>query len=310
MRFLLAQLVALLGLAPAFGLVSAGSAATLEVGPGRRLTVPSEAARVARDGDTIAIDAGDYVDCAVWTRRNLVIEGRGRGAVIRRRVCDEKGVFVTVGDHITIRNLTFADARAPSHNGAGIRAEGGDLTVENSRFVDNENGILSGPSDGTILVRGSEFRGNGTCEAACAHAIYAGRIGLLRVERSRFSGTHQGHDIKSRARRTELIDNVIEDGPHGSSSYLVDMPNGGATLIQGNRMTKGPKSDNPGTAISVGAEGVSNPTPWLVVRNNRFVNRQTVHTVFVRNLTATEARLAGNVLRGDVTPLDGPGSVR
>jgi hypothetical protein len=298
-------------LAVLLGLPSAGSAATLEVGPTRRLTVPSEAARVARDGDTIAIDAGEYVDCAVWTRRNLIIEGRGSGAVIHRRVCNEKGVFVTAGDNITIRNLTFAEARAPSHNGAGIRAEGRDLTVEGSHFIDNENGILSGASpDSTILVTGSEFRGNGTCEAACAHGIYAGRIRLLRVEGSRFSGTREGHDIKSRARRTELVGNRIEDGPKGNSSYLIDIPNGGATLIEGNRMAKGPHSDNPGIAISVGAEGVTNPTPWLVVRNNRFTNEQAVGTVFVRNLTASDARLSGNVLRGDVTALEGPGSVR
>lgn len=305
MRLLTALLVLLLGL------TSAGSAAILEVGPNRPLTVPSEAARIAQDGDTIAIDAGDYIDCAVWTQRDLVIEGKGRGAVIRRRVCDGKGVFVTVGDRITLRNLTFAEARAPSHNGAGIRAEGRDLTVRNCRFIDNENGILSAPApDSTILVTRSEFRGNGTCESACAHAIYAGEIGLLRVERSRFSDTRQGHDIKSRARRTEVMDNVIEDGTDGSSSYLIDIPNGGATLIRGNRMAKGPHSDNPGTAISIGAEGVSNPTPWILVRNNRFINRQPVHTVFVRNFTGTEARLTGNVLRGDVTPLDGPGSVR
>ncbi len=273
--------------------------------------MPSQAARIVRDGDTIVIDPGDYVDCAVWTRRNLIIEGKGAGAVIRRRVCDEKGVFVTAGDDITVRNLTFADARAPSHNGAGIRAEGRNLTVEGSRFIDNENGILSGPApDSTILVAGSEFRGNGSCEAACAHAIYVGHIGLLRVERSRFSGTREGHDIKSRARRTEMVDNLIEDGPKGSSSYLIDIPNGGATLIQGNRMTKGPHSDNPGTAISIGAEGVSNPTPWLIVRNNRFSNKQKVGTVFVRNHTASDARLSGNVLRGAVIPLDGPGSVR
>lgn len=303
---LLAVLLALL-----LGPIAPGSAATLEVGPNRPLAVPSQAARIARDGDTIAIDAGDYIDCAVWPQRNLTIEGKGRGAVIRRRVCDDKGVFVTVGDHITLRNLTFAEARSPSHNGAGVRAEGRDLTVQNCRFVDNENGILSAPApDSTILVTGSEFRGNGSCESACAHGIYAGAIGLLRVERSRFSGTHQGHDIKSRARRTEVIDNVIEDGSGGSSSYLIDIPNGGATLIQGNRMAKGPHSDNPGTAISIGAEGVSNPTPWLIVRNNRFTNHQAVRTVFVRNFTGTEARLAGNVLRGAVSPLDGPGSVR
>lgn len=289
----------------------AALAATLDVGPHRPLSAPSEAARIARNGDTVSIDQGEYADCAVWTQSNLTIEGNGPGVTIRGTVCGGKGLFVTEGDDITIRNLTFAGARAASHNGAGIRAEGRNLSVENSHFLGNENGILAGASpDSTIRITHSEFRGNGSCEAACAHAIYAGRIALLRVERSLFSDTHQGHHIKSRARRTEAVDNRIEDGFGGNSSYLIDVPNGGAVLIEGNRMEKGRHSENPSAAISLGAEGVTNPTPWLIVRNNRFVNDQMHRTVFVRNLTAADARLSGNVLRGDVAPLEGPGSIR
>ena len=302
-----AVLLALISLWTASG----ARGATLEVGPLRRLALPSDAAQIARDGDLIRIDPGEYVDCAVWRAHRLRIEGSGPGVVLRGKVCGGKGIFVTAGDDITVANLTFAEARAPAGNGAGIRAEGRNLTVANSRFVANENGILAAASpDSTIRINGSEFRDNGSCAQQCAHGIYIGHVAAVLVEGSRFYGTREGHHLKSRARRTEIVGNVIVDGPRGSSSYLIDIPNGGVTLIEGNRMEKGPRSDNPAVAVSIGAEGVSNPTPSITVRSNSFINRQSVATVFVRNLAATDARLSGNELRGDVAPLEGPGSVR
>jgi hypothetical protein len=294
----------LVGAAPA-------RAARLAVGPTRPLALPSDAARIARDGDTVAIDPGDYVDCAVWNQRNLRIEGTGAGVVIHDKLCANKAIFVTVGDDITVANLTLAGARSPSRNGAGIRAEGRNLTIENSRFIGNEDGILTADSpDSTLRVSGSEFRDNGSCAAACAHGIYAGHIRALRVEGSRFVGTREGHHIKSRAMETAILDKVIEDGPNGTSSYLIDIPNGGATLIVANRMEKGRGSENPDAAISIGAEGSRNPTQSLVVRDNRFTNDEPGPTVFVRNLTAADARLSGNAFAGPVQALLGPGTVQ
>ena len=51
---------------------------TWRVGPDRSLTVPSDAAAVARDGDTVLIDAGTYVgDVATWTQDDLTLRGDG-----------------------------------------------------------------------------------------------------------------------------------------------------------------------------------------------------------------------------------------
>ena len=45
---------------------------TWRVGPDRSLTTPSAAAAVARDGDTVLIDAGSYAgDVATWTPGRL-----------------------------------------------------------------------------------------------------------------------------------------------------------------------------------------------------------------------------------------------
>ena len=198
----------------------------------------------------------------------------------------------------------------PDRNGAGIRAEGWNLTVEKSRFIDNENGILANPKSGsTIRIVDSEFRGNGKCAPQCAHGIYVGAIDRLQVEHSRFVDQHVGHHIKSRARHTVLIDNDIADGPEGNSSYLVDVPNGGDLLMQGNRLQKGSLSENSDTAVAIGFEGVKHPTQDLVIRGNDFTSDLPNLTSFVHNRTTTPALLSGNHLHSQVTPLIGPGTV-
>jgi nitrous oxidase accessory protein NosD len=299
-----------LGLIALLAGCSLGGGNVLQVGPTERLTLPSQAAARASSGDTIRIAPGDYTDCAVWRRSNLIIEATGEGATLADKSCEGKGIFVTVGSDITVRNITFMHAEVPDHNGAGIRAEGRNLTVEHCKFIDNENGILAGPNAGsTIRIVDSDFRGNGKCEGQCAHGIYINAVDRLEVEHSRFIDQHVGHHIKSRARATVLTDNDIADGPDGNSSYLVDIPNGGDVLIQGNRLQKGRMAENTGTAVPIGEEGVKNATHELVIRDNTFVSDLPGTTVFVRNRTQTPATLSGNHLQGNITPLVGPGTV-
>jgi hypothetical protein len=264
----------------------------------------------AKDGDTIDIYPGQYVDCAMVRQHDLTIEGKGPGVVMTDKVCG-KGILDLIGSDITIRNITLQRAHVPQANGAGIMAEGGDLTIENSRFLNNENGILSrSPKTAHIRIIGSEFIGNGKCDPDCAHAIYINGGALLHVERTRFIDTHVGHDIKSRALRTEVIGCDLADGPEGNSSYLIEAPNGGALIVEGNTMEKGPNSQNPANVIMIGAEGVTQPTDELLFKGNTFTNDQAKPTTFVHNLSKTPAQLIGNVFKGKVTPLEGPGTVK
>lgn len=305
--------IACLALAAALLVACAGPALprVLAVGPGRALTAPSQAAARARDGDRIVIDPGTYRDCAVWRANRLTIEAAGPGVVITGPVCQGKALFVTDGAGITIVGLSFEHARDADRNGAGIRVEGPDLTVRDSAFIDNEDGILTAASPhSTLSIIASRFIDNGVCAPACAHGIYAGQLALLRVERSVFRHQHVGHHIKSRAARTEIVDTTIEDGVDGNSSYLIDVPNGGDVLIERNRLQKGPRSDNPQTAIALGAEGTRHPTRQILVRDNQFRSDLPNRTVFVRNQTPTPAELVGNRLTGEVEALVGPGSVR
>jgi hypothetical protein len=302
--------VALGGLAAAIVSVPvlAAAARTIQVGPQRAIKLPSAAAALAKSGDMVVIDQGEYADCAVWNTGNLVIEGRG-DVVMRDKVCQDKAIFVTAGANITIRGIEFAHARSSGKNGAGIRAEGANLTVENSRFTDNENGILSGANPQShILIRNSVFSRNGKCDPVCAHGIYIGTIQLLQVTTSVFLEQHEGHHIKSRALRTEIVANTIKDGPTGTASFSVDIPDGGSLILRSNVIEKGPQSENHQAAISIGEESKRNPTIELVIERNSFLNQNAASTSFLRNQTLTPARLTGNRLAGNVVPLSGPGT--
>ena len=211
------------------------------VGRGRNFAKPSDAAEIVRAGDTVVIDAGTYDDCAVWPKRAgfLTIEAAGGAAFVMGKSCENKALFVIKGDNVVVRGITFTGATAIRHNGAGIRAEGRNLTIENSQFIDNEEGILAGPiPNGRITVSDSFFKGNGNCIEACAHGIYVNKIAELRIVRCQFVAQHMGHHVKSRADRTELTGNTIEDGPFGTASYLVDIPNGGALVMRDNTLKK------------------------------------------------------------------------
>ena len=293
------------------GYTQIGYANRLDVGPNQQLKVPSAAAAVAKPGDTVVIAPGEYFDCAVWATDRVTIIGASAGVVITDKACEGKALFVTRGNDITIRNITFTRARVPDANGAGIRAEGRNLTIENSKFINDENGILAADAaDSTITIGNSQFIGNGKCEQACAHGVYVGHVALLRITGSKFIGTKVGHAIKSRAMRTELRGNDIEDGPDGTSSYLVEVPNGGSLVMENNVLEKGPKASNHTVAVIIGAEGVTQPTRELRITGNKFTNDQRMRTVFVRNLTATPAQLAANSFAGSVDPLAGDGSVQ
>lgn len=287
-------------------------AATLLVGPDRQYKLPSAAIAAARPGDRVVIDGGEYFDCAVVAVDRLVIEGAApdAAAVLTDKACQGKALLVTVGSDITVRNLTLTRVRVPDMNGAGIRAEGTNLTVERVRFINNQNGILAAPNPAsTITVRDSDFIRNGFC-SPCAHGIYVNALTLLKVERSRFAETRQAHHIKSRALRTEVLGCDLRDGEEGTASYHIEAPNGGTLIVRDTTMQKGPNAGNRSTAIMIGAEGVTQPTREITIANNTLVNTGSYDTFLVINHTATEAMLSGNRLTGRVKPLRGDGVVR
>jgi Right handed beta helix region len=262
-------------------MLSSAQAAILNVsGSGMLLTT----AQKVKDGDTVIFAPGTYYECASWRAKNLQLLAQKPGTAIFDGVsCEGKAIFVISGNNNIVDGLVFRNAKVPDLNGAGIRAEGAGLTVRNSRFENNENGILSSIGvGGKILIENSVFDGNGSCEGSCAHGIYINSADQLTVRRSTFINTHSGHHIKSRA-KNNLIDAVIvDDGPKGNSSYLIEFPHGGNVIVRNSSLTKGPKTDNTSTFISYAFEGLSHPVQNFLIENVTFINKLDGKPLLVR----------------------------
>ena len=284
------------------GLMPPASARTLVVGPGEAYKLPSAAINAAHPGDVVKILPGRYVDCASLNTDHVTIEGGG--ATMATKICQGKAILVIGGTDDIVRDLTLTGAKAPEGNGAGIRAQGGNLTVDHVSFTDDQDGLLSGPLKGvTITIMRSRFYRDGACIKDCAHGIYAGHIKKLIVRNSVFSDIKSGHDIKSRALSTVIEHDTIRDGKHGTSSYLVDVPNGGNLLMRDDRLEKGVNTSNGGTAISIGEGGHAPAHARVLIEHVHFDNKQDRNTAFVRNFSKAKVVLRHDEMQGEVTRL-------
>jgi hypothetical protein len=280
----------------------------LNVGAGKTYATPSAAAVVARDGDIVKIAAGDYSgDYATWTANNLTICGEGGRARLfaNSAIPNGKAIWVIRGNDATVDTIEFHNAKVPDQNGAGIRTEGINLTVINSGFYDNENGILGGLSTAsTLTINRSEFARNGFGDGF-SHNLYINNIGRLNVKASFFHEAKVGHNLKSRARVNAIENSYFMDGPSGNSSYLADFSNGGDVYLRGNLFHKGPNAENTSAAIAYGQEGLSNPVNKLTMIHNTIVMQRASGNfggyVVTPNNTQT-IRLTANLLASTGNP--------
>jgi hypothetical protein len=277
------------------------AARTLEVGFGQAYASPSEAAAAAADGDTVAIAPGSYFDCAIWRANGLTIAGTGGDVQITDKACAGKAAFVVEGNDVTIRGLTFTRIRVPDGNGAGIRAEGRDLTVEDSRFVNNQVAILTS-GGGSLRISGSSFSGNGAGTADHPlPAVLAGPLDRLLISRSVFEDPRGSGHIASSALRTELVGNRLsgESGDGSRPLVSVDSP---VVVLDGNTFTLPSESaDRPGAVLVFGdAEAVA-------VRGNRLVE-PAGKVPMVRNWGGVAAAADGNTVPDGVEAVSESGA--
>jgi len=260
-------------------------AAIVLVGPGAPISRISDAARIARDGDTVEILSGDYKgDVAVWTQQKLTIRGVGATPTIiaNKQSAEGKAIWVIRNGDFVIDNIAFTGARAADSNGAGIRFERGRLHVIRCRFSDNENGILTGnDSDSELVVEDSEFSAAPRDRGPLKHLLYVGRIGRFTLSGTQVRDGFQGHLVKSRARENFVRYNLLYDGPSGSAAYELEFPNGGVAYVVGNVIGQSEQTTNP-VVIAYGAEGSAWPDNALYLSHNTLVSERWNGAWFLR----------------------------
>lgn len=277
------------------------AAPVLQVGPGRAVKSLAAAARQARDGMVVEVDAGDYVaDAATWPQHELTLRAvGGRVRLIAAGInAQGKGLFVTTGRRQRIEGFDFIGAAVPDRNGAGIRLEAGSLTLVDCSFRDNENGLLTANDEAIELdIVDCDF-GPILPRDGRTHNLYVGAIRRLAVTGSWFHHGLHGHLLKSRAALNHILYNRLSDEIGGRASYELEFPNGGVAVVMGNLIMQSSTTENP-HVISFGVEGATWPRQALYLVHNTLVDQLPSGGIWLRvTPRQAEVMLANNLLVG------------
>jgi len=229
----------------------------------RRFTSLKAASRALRNGDQLDIGPGIYREPLVIRANGVHVLGHGR-VVIERTSAEGKAAIITKGNDIRISNIECRHISVSDQNGACIRHERQNLTLDHVYFHDAEQGLLSGAKPGKVHILRSRFEQLG--KLGQAHAIYVGGGQLIIEDSQILSSRNWGHEIKSRALETTLIRSVVAS-LGGNDSRLLDLPHGGILEVRDSVLEQGPASSNEG-AIGFGLEGRRHPEQRLTLSGN------------------------------------------
>jgi len=256
----------------------------------------------------VIIAPGNWSECAVQSEGVVHFRAAEAGkALLGGQACEGKAALVLSGTEASVSGLIFSNIAVADGNGAGIRQEAGTLTVANSWFRDSQQGILTGHDDQMrLVVDRSTFTRLGTCEnsGGCAHSIYTGDIGHLRVTRSRFEQGTGGHYVKARAAMVEIAASSFDDSNGRETNYMIDLPQGARGQITNNWFVQGEDKENYSAFIAVGAEEQTHSSDGLVIAGNdaRFVPSLSRQSAFVADWTGANLRIDDNRLGAGLTP--------
>lgn len=268
-------------------------ATTWHVGSAQTYTLPSQIKNLVHDGDTIYIDGGIYAnDATKWTNNNLKFIGLGTGTnrttlQYTGDIPNGKGIFVFEspgsGDNAYLENIVFDGAQvsdANGGNGSGLRYQAKNLTVNNCKFMNCQNGILEGNGSVTgsnVVIINSEFYNDGYQLASGTYSGYEHPIYIsastdtLLVTNCWFHHPRgQANSLKTRAQRSYILYNLIDEEATGYGSWELNIAQGGLNIIMGNIIIQGPAGANHGI---VGYDAVINPLEDFYFVNNTVINQ-------------------------------------
>ncbi len=250
------------------------------------------AASALKAGDTLDIGAGIYDTALIINQDNITIRGHGH-VILEKGTAEGKGSLVIKGNGAQVKNLECRLISVSDGNGACIRLEGTNLSVEHVYFHDSDQGILTGSDPGVVRIRDSRFQQLGL--NGRSHAIYIGG-GDLQIEDSLFlASKSEGHEIKSRAQITTIKRSIIASLT-GVDSRLIDVPNGGTLTVEDSLLAKGPNSSNP-DAIGFTLEKERWPDHRVTLRGNLiFLERIESNRLLRLGNDQTTVELFGNLI--------------
>lgn len=297
---------------------NSGRTLTVSVGGASGTYVDLVAAYAAsRSGDTIVIRPGTYFDDAKETplkkswqgtdvsiNHDLTIKCMPGAIFDARQAYGQNSYYnwsgagnvakgyIEIGQvgvnpntpNVLIDGCTFLHAGANSYNGAGVRLTSGNLTIINSTFRWNQDGLLLDPyipDTGNITLDHDTFDQNGNYNAG--HSMYIGLARYFTLINSSSTNAVYGHAVKSRAANNIIENNVIGDTDSsltgtGHSGAEFDIAELGNTIIKNNKVYKGPLASNPYFILTGIPDGVAWFNTTMTIEDNSFYNNDPGNT--------------------------------
>ena len=255
---------------------------------------------------TIVVAPGNHRQCAVQSEGFISYVAQIPGeAVFDAVTCEGKAALVLRGAGAEVTGLVFQNMRVRDYNGAGIRLEEGDLTVAQSWFRDSQQGILTAyDGNAQLVIDRSTFTRLGTCEGAggCAHSIYTGALGYVRITNSRFEQGRGGHYVKVRASEVVIAGSSFDDVGGQATNYMIDLPAGAGGQITNNWFVQGRDKENYSAFIAVAAESREFSSAGLLVAGNiaRFAPGVDRNSVFVADWSGEVQQIEDNRLSANL----------
>lgn len=257
---------------------------------------------IGEGSGTIAIAPGHHRQCAVQEAGEIAYLATTAGeAVFDGVTCEGKAALVLRGRSAQVSGLVFQNMNVRDYNGAGIRLEQGNLTVAQSWFRDSQQGILTANDpQAQLVVDRSTFSRLGTCEGSggCAHSVYTGALGHVRITNSRFEEGRGGHYVKLRSPRVDIAASSFDDSNGRGTNYMIDLPAGASGMISNNWFVQGRDKENYSAFIAVAAESRDFSSAGLTVADNnaRFAPGLDRNSVFVADWSGEVSDIEGNRL--------------
>ena len=281
--------------------------AVIDVTSGLTYPTLSAAITASAANDLLWLDVGSYVENFPDITHNLTIAVNPNQAQLglaslnnpQPLPVNQRAVLNVPGDknvNLSLSGLEIYGANNDAlgySNGAGILFETGNgtLTVDNCWIHNNQDGILTGGTDAfdpqgmTIDIKNSQLDHNGLPSSSPRfgfdHNIYVGSATSFIATNNSLHDALGGHEIKSAALSNTITGNRIIDGASALTSYSMDLPDGGATTITNNVITKGASSQNK-YFIHYGSN-VTYPGSSLLISGNTITNERSSGAVFLLN---------------------------
>ena len=223
----------------------------------------------AGDGAVVKILPGNYQEAGTLEANGVTI--LAKGVHLHDAAAQGKAALVIQGSDTVIEDLECSNVTVSSGNGACIRLEGRNLTLRRVHFHGNQMGMLTSSDTGLVRIEDSLFEDNGIPGGSLGHNLYIQGDELEFVRSKSLRARNEGHELKSRARRTVIEDSVLAS-LDAEDSRVIDLPNGGENSIRNSIIQQGPNTSN-WDVIAVGLErgrdqGTDHAENELVIEGN------------------------------------------